>query len=322
MIKKRTVFVLGAGASVPYGFPTGGELVDHICAEILISDRARVPPRRMHLLDFRLPIRLADLGYSAKDIQEFASAMYAVRPYSVDTFLEMRPAFKDIGKAAIADVLLRAETKSLTVDADAEFDWYRYLLNNILLRRSPEFFSEQVKFLRLVTFNFDRSLERWLFDGICHGFGQGDDASRSLLRKLHIHHVHGRLGKPDWIYHSPLEMTPYGATDGQLKDSTEKAVRSMNLVHEPSPEKDLEKAREALKDAEVVNFIGFGFDERNLLKLRLPECVSTMATLRATTYGLQRAEHEPLYRLFSSRLKMHEVDACSFLRQHAFELFD
>jgi len=32
MITRRTVFVLGAGASYPYGLPTGEELVDEIVA--------------------------------------------------------------------------------------------------------------------------------------------------------------------------------------------------------------------------------------------------------------------------------------------------
>ena len=32
MIEKKTVLVLGAGASKPYGFPTGGELQDEISA--------------------------------------------------------------------------------------------------------------------------------------------------------------------------------------------------------------------------------------------------------------------------------------------------
>ena len=31
MIRKRTVFVLGAGASAAYGFPSGAKLADEIC---------------------------------------------------------------------------------------------------------------------------------------------------------------------------------------------------------------------------------------------------------------------------------------------------
>jgi len=34
MITQQTVFILGAGASAPYGYPTGAGLKDIICDEI------------------------------------------------------------------------------------------------------------------------------------------------------------------------------------------------------------------------------------------------------------------------------------------------
>jgi hypothetical protein len=33
MITKPTLFILGAGASIPYGFPSGWDLRNRICAE-------------------------------------------------------------------------------------------------------------------------------------------------------------------------------------------------------------------------------------------------------------------------------------------------
>ena len=42
MLKRRTAFILGAGASAGYGFPCGMELRDQICTEIRASNNRKV----------------------------------------------------------------------------------------------------------------------------------------------------------------------------------------------------------------------------------------------------------------------------------------
>src|SRR5687767_8080552 len=111
MIRKPTVFVLGAGASRPYGFPLGIDLVDQICSEILgTSD------------DSGVLVRLQELGHPIKEIRAFGTDLRGTRPYSIDTFLETRQEFLNVGKAMIADVLLRAEGNARPVDW--RVDWY------------------------------------------------------------------------------------------------------------------------------------------------------------------------------------------------------
>jgi len=41
MLSKRTVFVVGAGASVPYGFPTGRDLVTEVLSCLSGSNNHR-----------------------------------------------------------------------------------------------------------------------------------------------------------------------------------------------------------------------------------------------------------------------------------------
>ena len=99
MIRRRTVLILGAGASRPYRLPIGSELVDQICSEILDD------PGGAGLIT-RLENRYVA---SAGDAAQFADALRGSRTYSIDGFLETRHRFRELGKAAIADVLLRAE---------------------------------------------------------------------------------------------------------------------------------------------------------------------------------------------------------------------
>src|SRR5687768_18168270 len=48
------------------------------------------------------------------------TTLFRSRPYSIDTFLETRQEFLNVGKAMIADVLLRAEGNARPVDRSEE----------------------------------------------------------------------------------------------------------------------------------------------------------------------------------------------------------
>jgi hypothetical protein len=320
LITEKTVLVLGAGASAPYGFPLGMELVDQICIEIL-GLAIRFPQRRSLRIDLGLVQRLVEQCGPANNIDDFARALRGLKPYSIDTFLETRDEFLNVGRLAIADVLLRAEADALTLDVDPDKDWYRYLFNTIFLRKNVEHFEQQVSQMSVVTFNFDRSLERALFDCIRYGFGLNEDNAKALAVKLRIYHVHGRLGKPNWLYESPT-ATSYGATaDEDLKVATKKAVEGMRLVHEPGRESDVEKARSAIKDAKTVYFIGFGFDERNLAKIGIPGEIK--AAMHGTALHLSAQERGRIQRaFFPLTVTLHRRDdALGFLKEHASALY-
>ena len=158
MIRRRTVFILGAGASAPYQLPVGSALVDRICKEIMKAE-----PMITRLEDF-----LARNNGIAGDAARFAAALKGSRAYSIDAFLETNRPYRLIGKAAIADVLLRCENQSDLAPVNG--DWYRYLFS-ILLNQSIERYQQQAKLLTIVTFNFDRSFERALFLALKNRFG-------------------------------------------------------------------------------------------------------------------------------------------------------
>jgi hypothetical protein len=138
VITKPTVFVLGAGSSQPYRFPSGSELVDRVWQRILhFGDDNRENP---------LDEQLKGLKHSHDKTVEFARELRFSRGYSIDRFLEMRPEFMEIGKAAIADVLLDAEKESVTelfpnepilwTEEPEDRDWQRYLFDQ-LIRKAP-----------------------------------------------------------------------------------------------------------------------------------------------------------------------------------------
>ncbi len=87
MIKRDTVFVLGAGASQAYGFPSGAGLVDRICEQLQdpAGDNAR--------------ILMKSGNFSIEDLKTFRRRLRQSRLNSIDAFLQRRTEYADLGKA-------------------------------------------------------------------------------------------------------------------------------------------------------------------------------------------------------------------------------
>ncbi len=168
MLTKRTVFVLGAGASKPFGFPTGAELYQNVVDNLVEG------PHRDFLQ--------TEAGYSASDIKAFRNALFRSGKNSVDAFLEHRPEFMDIGKAAIARMLVLREVEDALFRA--QDNWLRYAYER-LSASFEQFGSNPMSF---VTFNYDRSVEHFLFTAIQNTYGKNDDECRELMSKIPIIH--------------------------------------------------------------------------------------------------------------------------------------
>jgi hypothetical protein len=316
MIKAPTVLVLGAGASQPYGFPLGAGLVDQLCAEIIDTPQGGMVKRLNRIFN---PVH----------IDRFAHALRDTRPYSVDTFLEMRQEFRDVGKAAIADILLRAEDDRQIETAPIKTDWYRYLFNRVLILRDQTYYSAQANKLTIVTFNFDRSFERALFKTLRSAYAIDAQRARELTTELQVHHIHGVLGDADWLYPDSAEATAFGGRedDGQVRVAVERARAKIKIVDEEIEESVLEDVEVVLRKAAYVYFLGFGFDERNLAKLRTPEKFRHTNATRGTAFNWSAAELVPVQRYFSHAgsgadpIHLYNTDVISFLRECAEALF-
>lgn len=101
MIRIPTVLVLGAGASQPYQFPLGSELVDLVGNEeaLYASDPPEMKPEFDAVLRDWLP---------------FQRAIRDAQPPSVDDFLEERQEHEKIGRLCIASTLMPCEHEAKT----------------------------------------------------------------------------------------------------------------------------------------------------------------------------------------------------------------
>ena len=103
MIRTPTVFVLGAGASKDFGFPIGFELVQQV--RNTLGPDGNIRNAFLEVTQFE-----------GDHVDAFINALAMSGQNSVDAFLEHRRDFMDIGKAAMAMILVRCEQQGSLFD--------------------------------------------------------------------------------------------------------------------------------------------------------------------------------------------------------------
>ena len=183
--ERHTVLILGAGASVAYGLPTGTELVNAICREF---PNYSVQVKWFHLSPEQASARAKNL----------CDALNGAGTRSIDGFLEFREDLRLDGAIAIALALLcreRPQTLSNANSANTD-NWYREFIE--WLSPSPD-----VKFpatrVSVITCNYDRSLEQYMYVALKNRFRDSTDQKiAQLMDEVPIIHVHGSFGRLPW----------------------------------------------------------------------------------------------------------------------------
>jgi hypothetical protein len=262
MITTRTVFVLGAGASMPYGFPSGADLRHGICT---LCDNP----------GSKFSLAAADvLGVSADEVRDFGVALRTSMQPSIDSFLARRGDLAAVGKLAIAyEICRREKPEHVTSGGDGD-DWYlelwRAMTADALAPR--QVVEDQVRF---VTFNYDRSLEQLFHGGLVHTYGIGDAEALDIVRELHICHVYGQVGRFETDPYLPGRPFTSVFSNGHLKLAAE-GIRVIPEARDDDTE--FQTARTWFEWAERICFLGFGFDPLNMRRLGISEVAMAAAS--------------------------------------------
>jgi len=201
MFEQPTVFILGAGASWHYGYPTGEELVKMVIAAAKklkeFCELSKNKCDKKHIPQYISEIYKDNWDKAALDCQRLIDALEAVHPLVIDYFLSQNKDLQPIGKLMIAWVILECEAVFLyskhnenriellknspdkeeqkrvakgLVDAKKYNDnWYRFILHQLLngLQSSEDLLSKSKKNnVTFISFNYDVSLETQLRNGL------------------------------------------------------------------------------------------------------------------------------------------------------------
>ncbi|MBL8781178.1 MAG: hypothetical protein JNL06_09600, partial [Alphaproteobacteria bacterium] len=210
MFEEATVFILGAGSNLDYGFVSGADLKAEIkkCLSgdvdsqgMLIGSefflnmaRSRIEFTPSEALDLARTIRR---GIDGKD--------------SIDDYLHAHGTdeqLKTLGKFAIVNCILELEKHSrLAVDPSilsrvgVELPWgtydliWRVLTKGVTRDGLSRLADEKFTPVTFITFNYDRSLEQFLFCKFVTTYRLTIDEARQLVRGLNIFHAYGSVGR-------------------------------------------------------------------------------------------------------------------------------
>lgn len=308
MVSLRTVLILGAGASVPYGFPSAQKLKDLICHD--------------------LPSKLANTGIDAAKFALFKSSLRRSGCLSVDSFLESRPEYAEVGKAAIAATLLPMEQTgelfdkwdtvrlkpSISQDYLRNWPWYDFLLG--VLCDGVKFSAVGDNKLSVITFNYDRSLEHYLFTAVKNRYGESDHECAEAISRIPIVHVYGSLGRLEWQEGSDEANTVPYDSKGEAKHILT-AARSIEILregNEGTPAFVL--ARQLIKSAQRVYVLGFGYHPVNMERLGISVGSRLPLSSQSTALGLSAEKKRRNGGLVDRKDFFVDADTYTLLHDH------
>lgn len=293
VILRPTVLVLGAGASACFGFPTGYQLFEQVASD---PGGGR---------DGTIALELVQRGYDPNQVRSFVRALRHSGLTSVDSFLEHRPEFLEVGKAAIARALIPCEAHTALYERRTGPSWYDYLYAR--LAAPPDRFAENK--LSVLTFNYDRSFEYYLFTALSNTHNLSERDAAALVEKLPIVHLYGQLGTL-----RELDGVGRGYRPDVETDSIKVAAAGIRIITEP--ERDdarFKQAWELLSTAETIRFLGFGYDPTNIERLRKNAHFRTK-NFFGSALGLSQREKEATARLMPIQFPPSEGDCLALLR--------
>ena len=229
MIKQKTTFVLGAGASMAYGFPSGKTLKALIWKRFSITEPSSDFRQQQFSGHFYKAagchvVDCAEKVSFEKKIKEFCDSLAISPDETIDYFLEhvgdnteTKNKYRMIGRLAIADILLECEQKQYLFDdwmtyhsiekehLYTEFfknsrirpddgHWYQFLFNQ-MCRDCPSVDNFPDNNVSIITFNYDRSFEYYFLNALMAKYKVSSEKAAEVLNRFDIVHVYGQLGE-------------------------------------------------------------------------------------------------------------------------------
>jgi hypothetical protein len=273
----KTVFILGAGASVPYGLPTG----EHLRSLILNGS----PP------EFLSPNRNGPLDEDisrlrTRELDEFLVAFRGTS-LTIDQFMFERSGQSELGKKLIAHHLLPLEYAAISQNLFTN-EWMKWLFQR--WHQNQTLFHGNVEF---ITFNYDRIVEIGM--QIMMANAVAISYSECSRFQLFVHHMYGALNA-DVCSSLALQRTGSNPVHVSFqrnfsRSEIEIAAASIRLMPNDRPTKSspVDTPALMLRSAERIVFLGFGFNEANISALGFPLRALPPDTRRriiATGYGM------------------------------------
>jgi len=282
MFTKETVFILGAGASVPYGYPTAQGLRDFIIKDF----------RQKYIFYLH-----KKYNHSSDEAEKIANKfMYLIQSFnqsgtkSFDLFLSRnRGEYYEQGKFILAWCILYFESSSKFNEEikNPASDWYKWLYNEMTdeLVKSSDLEKINENKLKIITFNYDRSLEEYLEESLIFSFSGDRKDVTKFTEWINVIHTYGKILDLRW---ENLENGEKYSTNNIL-DLADKAKENIQIIYDERISRN-EEIQKIITSAERIFILGFGYSKENLEAIGLQNCINRNQYIYGTTKDFEENE--------------------------------
>jgi hypothetical protein len=302
MFRNKTVFLLGAGASWHYGYPTGEQLVRevviraHMLREFFEQSVSPLNVYLPKLVEEKIvsPASTQNIAAAWKaatnECNQLANRLTQVDPLLIDYFLGQNPQLQSIGRLLIAWVILECDSKfrqsrrNQNRDrSDRNDNWYRFIIHKLVkdCTKSSDLLLNNVTF---ITFNYDFSLEQEVYKSVSsiEMFEQED--VKKFFTDDRVIHVYGTVrecppivrpinfevhsNQPEYHDDLPARQKDYKDFLDEVFEAS-KTIQVIDPYDKHKDEKKIKSAQDAISNAQVLFILGYGFDENNSIRLDL-----------------------------------------------------
>jgi len=277
----KTVFIIGAGANVEIGMPSGDDLRKEI-AEILNFSEFR--KGNIDFFD-----AMSKAIHEEDKMYDIASTIKKALPYSIsiDNFLDVHRSEPNIilaGKLAIIYLIKKAEEKSSLYHYLNNYNknilntWYLLFFQKITEGNNITEFEERIKDMAFIIFNYDRCFEYYMIQALCDQFGINHSRAENIVNKMDIIHPYGIIGKIEDVAIGKT-ITPFELINltGNIRTFAENSHETRNKGA---------TIQDHILNASQIIFLGFGYHPMNLdlifkdikIKIIMKRCIKCYGT--------------------------------------------
>ncbi|HEV2559327.1 MAG TPA: hypothetical protein VGU45_11925 [Microvirga sp.] len=286
MFRSPTLFVVGAGASCEVGLPSGAALRENIAKLLDIRFENGV---RQQSGDYEvwqaISIAAKEAGHQAQ-VNAYRAAACQIagamtQAISIDNYIDAHRGNKMIeacGKIAIVRAILMAESQSAIYygqDKHKPFNyappkaWFQLFFQRLTEGVARSEVKNVFENVAIVTFNYDRCIEHYLYHALQNYYGIGASEAASLMETLRIYHPYGVAGRLPW----QAEGQPGVAfgDEGYAQTLLHLSKQIKTFTERVEEERFLDAIRSEVAQAETLIFLGFAYAEQNMELLTPPK---------------------------------------------------
>ncbi|NOU07881.1 MAG: hypothetical protein HOO99_17035 [Hyphomicrobiaceae bacterium] len=344
MFKPNTVFIVGAGASVDFGFPVGRALKTEISN---LFHRSKNSSIGRSLIDVEFSkfleeycaivaphLKIRNLFSLNSEILEACQRIRSGLPFapSIDNFIKNRNddlLIVACAKAAIAWKIFSYERVAAArlaagidphgrrIDiADVKLDgtWHQIFCEQLFTATTKVEIQEALSRVKIISFNYDRCIEQILRIALMGTFSLSEHEASILANQVEVLHPYGDLGP--LAYDNSSTPVSYGAFNERYDQGTVEqflvACRSIKSFYE---EPNLKERITATIDAsDTLVFLGFGYHSQNLnlltpsIRDKRRKLIGTAMNMEPMTVGTIRQNLSNMFDVINPNVGRQEIE--------------